>query len=309
MRRRRIPRVTTPSLDFIVIGAQKAGTTALWRYLEDNPRLRMPPDKEAAFFTEPNYPDGLRSYMRALFRDAPARTRLGTVTPVYMVGVRGLPVPAIAERIQRTYPDVRLVALLRDPVDRALSAYRMMVRRKWEQRSFEEAVTELLEPAALERARSEPSDLTSYVVAGEYGRVLGEYRARFGADQLHVELTDDLEREPEAVVRRVCEFLGVPPHTPEHAGRRFHVGGTRRRTSPEAEADLKDYLRRNVWPQTRYPRQYEDQFDRWFDIWNVEPEAAPQPPADETARRLRDHFAADARLLAEVAGVTAPWAL
>ena len=46
-------RLGTPQLDFVVIGAQKAGTTSLWRYLEDNPALRMPPSPESPFFTEP----------------------------------------------------------------------------------------------------------------------------------------------------------------------------------------------------------------------------------------------------------------
>ena len=60
-------RLTTPTLDFVVIGAQKAGTTSLWRYLEDNPALRMPPAKEAPFFSEDVYPQGFRAYMRELF--------------------------------------------------------------------------------------------------------------------------------------------------------------------------------------------------------------------------------------------------
>jgi hypothetical protein len=54
----------TPELDFLVIGAQKAGTTSLWRYLEDNPALSMPSYKEATLFTEPNWREALRPYLR-----------------------------------------------------------------------------------------------------------------------------------------------------------------------------------------------------------------------------------------------------
>src|SRR4051812_36445736 len=122
-------RLTTPKLDFIVIGAQKAGTTSLWRYLEDNPGLQMPPDKEALFFSEPSYPDDWRAYMRALFKTAPRHARLGKVTSPYMVGTPHASVPVIAQRIHSLVPDVKLVVLLRDPVERAHSAHRMLVRR------------------------------------------------------------------------------------------------------------------------------------------------------------------------------------
>jgi hypothetical protein len=300
-------RLTTPRLDFIVIGAQKAGTTSLWRYLEDNAWLRMPPHKEAPFFSEPAYPQQLRAYMRALFKDAPRRTKLGTVTPAYMNGAPGVPVPEIAERIRVTVPNVRLVALLRDPVERAASGHRMAVRMSGEQRSFREAVAELLAPAELERARDGPMETVSYVVAGEYGRILTAYLERFPRDQLHVELTADLARQPAAVVRRVCEFIGVEPHSPARVGERFYASG-RPRLSADAEADLKKYLARNVWPRVRYARQHQDAFDIWLRLWNAEPEAAGEPVDPDTAARLGEHYAEDARMLERVAGIEVPWA-
>src|SRR2546423_473254 len=128
-------RLRTPKLDFLVIGAQKAGTTSLWRYLSDNARLALPPHKEAPFFSEPS-PGDFRGYMRALFKEAPRGAKTGTVTPTYMVGGPSAPVPVIAERIRAAAPDVKLVALLRDPVERAHSAWRMLVRRGEERRSF-----------------------------------------------------------------------------------------------------------------------------------------------------------------------------
>jgi hypothetical protein len=308
MRRRRIPRLGTPRLDFVVIGAQKAGTTALWRYLEDNPGLRLPPHKEAAFFSEPEYPAGLRSYMRALFRDAPARAKLGTVTPTYMLGSPGAPPPVIAERIAATFPDTKLVALLRDPVERAASHHRMSVRRGVDERSFEEAVAEALTPDALERSRSRPTPTNTYVTAGEYGRILAAYVERFGRDQLHVEPSAGLERDPGPVVRRVCEFVGVRPHEPRRLGERFHVSGSRPRIDPDGAAELKDHLRRNAWSRMRHPEQHEHWFNSWFDdIWNVQPQGPAEPVPERTARRLHEHFAPDARLLEEATGFKAAW--
>ena len=302
-------RLRTPRLDFIVIGAQKSGTTSLWRYLEDNPALRMPPAKEAPFFSEDAYPDGFRAYMRALFKEAPSGTTLGTVTPAYMHGAPGVAVPDIANRIRATVPDIKLIALLRDPVERAFSAHRMAVRDYGETRSFDRAVAELLDDAELERARGGPLHTTSYVVAGEYGRILAAYSARFPREQIHVELTSDLEAEPEGVVARVCRFLGVEPHAPARLGERFFTAGERR-VSAHAEADLKDYLERHVWPRVRHPDQHRHAFDVWFRLWNVAADpsetshAAPDP---ETADALRSHYAEDARLLSEALGVTVPW--
>ena len=295
----------TPLLDFIVIGAQKSGTTSLWRYLSDNPDLRMPQDKESPFFSEPQYPDQLRAYMRALFKHAPAAARLGTVTPTYMHGSPATPVAVIAERIRKTVPNVKLVALLRDPVERAHSAHRMLERRGVEERSFEGAVRELLGEEELRRARRGPSETASYVVAGEYGRILTAYLERFPREQLHIEFSSDLENSAREVLHRVCSFIGVEPHDPRHIGRRYFASG-RPRVTPEAEADLKEYLAANVWHRLRYPAQHRETFERWFELWNVEPE--PARPIDEgTVSLLREHYAADADLLERLVGGGVPW--
>ena len=302
-------RWRAPELDFLVIGAQKAGTTSLWRYLDDNPHIRMPPGKESPFFSEPAYEGGagVRAYMRGLFRDAPRGARLGTVTPTYMIGAHGVDVPEIAGRIHATVPRVRLVALLRDPVERARSAHRMRVLVTGETRPFADAVRHLLRESELIAARRAPTPNSSYVIGGEYGRILSAYRALFASDQLLVELTADLDRDPDAVVRRVCEHVGAPPHEPSQLGSRFYAGGARR-VSEEAEADLKGYLARHVWPRVRHAAQHRETFDQWFRLWNAEPGPPPAPLEDEIAAALRAHYAEDAQLLEAAVGVEVPWA-
>ena len=294
-------RLRTPRLDFVVIGAQKSGTTSLWRYLEDNPSLCMPPAKEAPYFTTPAYPHDLRAFMRAVFKHAPPRARVGKVTPAYMLGVPGVPVTEVARRIRATAPDVRLVALLRDPVERAFSAHRMRVARGIEQRTFEEAVQALLEPSALERSRRDP-DKNTYVVGGEYGRILESYLDVFPREQLHVETTADLEQDPAAVVGRICAFLGVKPHVPQAIGERFHPTG-RPRLDPAGERDLRAYLERHVWPRTQHPDQHRDSFDEFFTIWNTVAEAPAEPLVESaTTSRLREHYAGDAMRLEAIVG-------
>ena len=296
-----------PSLDFVVIGAQKAGTTSLWRYLDDNPALVMPPHKEATWFTEPQWETDLRHYLRALFKDAPRRAKRGTVTPVYMLGAPGVSVPTVAGRIARAAPGARLVALLREPVERALSAYRMTCREHSETRPFPEAIDTLLRGDQLERARGGPVPEDSYVVAGEYGRMLAAYLEYFDRSQLHIEFTADLEREPAEVVRRVCEFIGVEPHEPSRTDERFYPSG-RPRVSGRAEADLKDYLNRHLWPRVRHAEQHRYAFDVWFRFWNSVPEPPAGPGLDAALdARLRKHYAEDARVLETATGVRVGW--
>jgi hypothetical protein len=304
---RRLPLIT-PKLDFIVIGAQKAGTTSLWRYLEDNPRVRMPPHKEASFFSEGSYPTLLRAYLRTLFRDAPRSARLGTVSPIYMLGVPGVSVSTIAERIRETAPAVKLVALLRDPLERAFSAYRMGVRDYGEKRKFPEAIADQLEPSALDAARQGPAETDSYVVAGEYGRVLDEYLGRFDRSQLHIELTADLARTPLDVVHRVCAHIGAAPHEPARLGERFFESGPRR-VPVEAEADLHAYLERHVWPNVRDAPARREAFEFWFRLWNTEPEPAAVEVDSDTAAALRAHYAKDAGRLESATGIRVPWSL
>jgi hypothetical protein len=205
-------------------------------------------------------------------------------------------------------PRVRLVALLRDPVERAYSAYRMRVAYEQEARSFTEAVDDLLTRDALDRARRGPGYRDAYVVSGEYGRMLASYRECFPAERLHVEFTDDLERAPAEVVDRVCRFIGVEPHRPARLGERHNPSG-RARVSGRAETEIKEYLERNVWPRLRHAEQHRNAFEQWFLYWNSEPgPSAPAPPIDPgAAGRLREHYAGDAPLLAEVLGREVPW--
>ena len=298
------------SLDFIVIGVQKGGTTSLWEYLRRHPRLALPDDKEWPVFcsAEPRLPGRLEWLMRTGFADAPAGALLGHVSTHYMMGLADADVETVAGRIARFLPRVRLLALLRDPVERAMSHYRMSVRRGLERRAFETVVDKLLEPRRLDEARLRPTETNSYLVQGEYGRILGVYRARFGAEQLHVEHTADLGRDPGAVLDRVLAFLGLPPgYRPEGLGERHHRGGFQPRIDAEGERRLRDFLECRVWP-----RLGEDapaarrRFDFFLRTWNVVPDDR-RPDLSAAAReRLRDHYRADGEALAAL-GLAAPW--
>jgi hypothetical protein len=300
------------TLDFIVIGAQRSGTTSLWRHLSAHPDVHIPASKEAPFFGHHTFALGLAWYLREYFADADPGRVWGTVTPQYMLGSPEADEAELAERIHTTVPAVRLVAVLRDPVERARSQHRLNVHRGVETRSFDEAAAALLEPAALEDARrpgAAERGLQRYLVAGEYGRILEPFRSRFGAEQLHVVLTEELEHDPAATVSGVLGFLGLDPQVQlPDLDVRHNRGGRRRRIDADAETALKAYLAREVWPAIAHPALAERAFDFWFMQWNVVPDEAFDPVDAALLERLRSHFASDGARLEAVIGRPVPWA-
>ncbi len=298
----------TAPLDFLVIGAQKAGTTTLWQLLRGHPQLAFPPAKEAPFFTEDSYERGVEWFARTVFGDAAAGRLRGTVTPHYMLGTPDAPVPLVAARIARDLPDVRLIALLRDPVERAVSHWRMSRRRGIEPRGVDEALREELTGGALAEARQRPTSTNSYIAQGEYGRILGEYLRHLPRERLLVELTDHLARDPGAVLGRVLRFLGVEADwRPGSVDGRWFVGGEQPRITPEASDALYHQLLRDVFPLAGAAHDdVAHGFWLAFQQWNVVPEEPPVIDAD-LEDLLRTHFASDAERLAELLEVTVPW--
>lgn len=214
---------------------------------------------------------------------------------------------------------MRLIAILRDPVARAFSHYRMMRLRGEESRSFEAAVEELLRPERLREVRRAPTPTSAYVAWGEYGRILAGYRELFPAEQLKVVYTAELEADPAAVLVTLHEHLGVATDfVPENLEQRYRVGAGEqrmRRLSPEA---LRGRARRSAglrraWgglPEGARHSVYNgfEKVTYRFDLWNRRGAGAePTGPAPETAARLRDHFAADAAVLTDPLGAPPPW--
>lgn len=318
-------------LDFIVIGAQKAGTTSLFEYLRHHPALCLPAAKEVPYFShDANYSRDWFEYLRKAFPFADPFARWGTVTPQYMVG--GVYDPAsdrtgaIAEsdehtvptRIHQRLPDARLIAILRDPVERARSHHAMGVLNGWEARPFSQAVDELLTSTALAGARRLPRETTGYVVWGEYGRILHGYLDVFPREQLLVLFSAELADEPQAVVRRVLEFLDVDADfVPANLGTSYRQGGSSRRLqwldlNLLQSAVASDRRARKLWHAIPEParRRVDQQFDRLnygLELRNRRPGTTGGASHEDTVGALRAHYAPDARRLARLIGVAAPW--
>jgi hypothetical protein len=190
--------------DFICIGAMRCGTTTLWEMLGRHPLAYLPDTKELHFFDDRDgaYAGGLDTYAHH-FAAAPATSLCGESSPSYLF------VEGTEERIRAAIPDVRLIAILRDPVARAWSHYWFNVWRGRERLPFEKAL-------AAESARTTDSDPRarrwfSYVGRGRYLGQLRRYEASFPRDQLFVVLLEDLLARPAVTMRSVLEFLGFEP--------------------------------------------------------------------------------------------------
>ncbi len=329
-------------LDFIVIGAQKAGTTTVWQLLRDHPQLWLPETKEAPFFSHTEvYERGWQEYLARLQAPAGSELLRGTVTPHYTHGWHDADTRTVAARIAKQLPDVRLVVLLREPVERARSQHAMAVARGREQRGAGAALSELLRPDALRAARARPDDTNSYVVQGEYGRILGDYLGFFERDALHIEQSASLAREPVQTVQRILRFLGVwSDFEPSAPFQRAFAGGSRERVKEE---DLRGLLsgidtaapdqraaavevwlarhpldapgREEMWrivrrylhaPPERQARERAGMEFTLKKIWNVAP-SPPEPLAEDVREALRAHFAVDALRLGAATGLAVPW--
>jgi hypothetical protein len=204
--------------DFLVIGAQRAGSTSLFAQLCAHPGVAPPSHKEIHYFDLQSF-RGLRWYRSHFPPAAGARGRMtGEASPYYLFH------PAVPARVAEALPEVRLIAILRDPVARAYSQYQLSVRDGHERLGFEEALA--AEPDRLanqegrlctDRAyRSHAHRHQSYAARGLYAEQLRRWREHVAPERLLVVTSEELFADPAATTGTVLEFLGldageVPP--------------------------------------------------------------------------------------------------
>jgi hypothetical protein len=211
--------------NFIVIGAAKAGTTALYWYLAEHPEVFMSPVKETNYFAyglddegRPLYGDpevhyfpvkSLSAYEQ-LFAGAGNAVAVGEASPIY------LECPQAANRIRELLPRARLICSLRHPVDRAYSDYQMSLRRQGCR----------LDPARdLTVASVWARPDSHWMQIGRYHEQLTRYFDAFPRDQIYVFLFDDLRRDPLQAVQNVYRFLAIDPAFAPDFDAPHNIGG------------------------------------------------------------------------------------
>lgn len=200
--------------NFLIIGAAKSGTTSLYSYLIQHPQVYASPLKEPRFFAlegeeldfrGPGDLRALRSSVtdlgayRALFDGVTEERAIGEASPVYLMSEKA------PRRIAHYIPDAKLIAVLRDPAQRAYSGYLHLVRDGYEPLDdFSQALRE--EETRIERNYAPH---WHYKEAGFYHAHLSRYLEHFDERQLRVYFYEDLMNDPAGVLRDVFGFLGV----------------------------------------------------------------------------------------------------
>jgi len=202
-----------PLPDFLILGAQKAGTTALYAYLRRHPEITGPSWKEVSYFDR-HYARGPNWYRGNFPNLLRSRGELvGEASPSYLFHPLG------PERVRALVPEARLIALVRDPVDRALSHYNHELALGREPLSFEEALAaeETRLHGEVERLCGDPRYFSqawwshTYKSRGRYAEQLERWLAVFPREQLLIVPSEELLSEPERAHAQVLEFLGAPP--------------------------------------------------------------------------------------------------
>lgn len=203
---------------FIVIGAVKAATTWIQKQLQGHPAIFMP-DVEPHYFSS-EYCRG-PDYYDDLFRPAPPGRLLGEKSADYLAH------PLAAERIARTYPDVKLLVQLRNPVDRAYSDYKMLYRRG--------TIRGMPEQYLATPDCAQPRFLRD----GLYAEHLTRWLNLFPRENLLPFFYEDVRDRPDETLRRVCQFIGV---------KRERVVALDRRENDSSERFLPLPLRKALTP-------------------------------------------------------------
>lgn len=176
-------------VDFIGVGAQKAGTSWVYACLYEHPEI-CAPVKEIHFFSRPRFEKG-KEWYEAHFKNCAAGHTKGEFSTSYLYSSEA------PNRIKKCYPDVRLIAILRNPIDRAYSHYRNAIK-----------AGEIAKETSFEQFFCAEE---SCLKQGLYAEQLKRYLHCFKKEQLLVLIYEDSKKDPETFIRTIYSFLEVTP--------------------------------------------------------------------------------------------------
>ncbi|MEG4629820.1 tetratricopeptide repeat protein [Microcoleus sp. AR_TQ3_B6] len=192
--------------NFIIIGCQRCGTTSLYTYLAQHPQILTPIKKEMDFLSW-HFDRGIDWYL-AHFPPMPAGEQFltGEASPSYFDS-REAP-----ERLYRLFPEAKLIVLLRNPVDRAISQFYRLTDLNWEARSLDRVIS-----AEIERLNQNPEYIIgeepgNYLARGRYIEFIKNWRTFFPREQLLILKSEDFYAGAATTVKQVLEFLDLPEY-------------------------------------------------------------------------------------------------
>ncbi|MBO6867998.1 MAG: sulfotransferase domain-containing protein [Thalassococcus sp.] len=207
-------------VDFLVLGTAKAGTTSIYRVLNSHTQICMSKPKETWHFDSASHLTGIYAYHEKYFPHCPDGKLRGEVATSYLF------VPYVAGRIAKELPGTQLIAILRDPIERAYSDWWMMHTRGWDPLSFEDAIEDnfkrLENGPDFSNRKDWVNHLSSirdqgtvqyrtYIDYGFYGTQLSRYHAAGLADRLLILQFEKMKRDGASYVEQVFDFLNLSP--------------------------------------------------------------------------------------------------
>lgn len=241
--------------NFFILGTQKAATTSIYFYLKQHPEIYMSRIKEPGFFIEQGLSENndqksdtisdLSEY-EALFAEITNESRYGEATPTYLA------CPWVPKYIHTYSPDAKLIAVLRNPIDRAWSHYQM--HASLEHPMFSENFLEAIDEQHVYLGEEEDW-IFSFVTMGMYYTQINNYLKYFNSDQLHIVLYEDLRQDIEGQVKGMFEFLDVDPDFLPNFNIKANVSGVPRNKQLQRfimrKNPLKTMLKRFLSPEAR----------------------------------------------------------
>ena len=273
---------------FLVIGAQRSGSTSLEEYLSAHPAVLTAVVKEVQYFHH-HYAKGdfwYRSRFPPIPRQGLVRRRIGVSPAIGEASPDYLFDPRVPARVHAFDPRMKLIAVLRDPVERAHSQWRMITRHGHETRSFEDALDR--EEAEFEHewekllatSGFDPVPYRMSLVArGRYAEQLEHWLTVFPRTQMLVLVSEDMFTDPPSTMARVADFLGIPEWR----------GETYRRRGAQGELPMRPETRERLARAFVEPnRRLEELLDRELP-WTRPTVQTPEQPAlvPEPATKLR----------------------
>jgi len=193
--------------NFLIIGAARSGTTTLYSYMKDHPDIFLPKNKRPEphfFFKASEYAQGLEYYRNRFFSEVSRQTAIGEASTSYLFG------PETPALVHKHFPDIRLIAILRNPRERAFSNYWHSVKSGLETTTFEEAIScENERTASLKGTELAELMPYSYLARGLYFEQLSRWRRYFDPSQMHIVLFEDLTQNTADELKRIYSFLHV----------------------------------------------------------------------------------------------------
>jgi len=264
--------------NFLIIGAMKSGTTALYYYLEQHPEIYMSPVKEPNFFSpqeQENAADAVTNIgtYQHLFRGGSGKKAIGEASHSCLYE------PRAAAEIRRYVPEAKLIAILRNPIDRAYSHFLHMVRSGTEPLDdFAQALRE--EEVGIHKERT----FQDYIGRGLYYNQLKRYFGTFPQEQVRVYLYEDLSGAPISTVQDAFRFLKVDDSFVPDVSLRRNVSG-------QPKYKTLDGLLRRQSPIKHAAKIYLPARMRWrlskaFDDLKTRNLVEPPPVQSEVRRQL-----------------------